>query len=179
VRASKVMVVNNYFIAGATDFFAVYNPAQQLWQTRPYVDISKTVYKNTPFPNLVIDMAYSKNSIFAQIYVGNNDQESILRSDDGGLSMHFDTVGLKADTDDDKYLMRDLYAGNNKLYSIIDQEKGAKGTWLQSRDQYAVLGSTWAAGEEFLPGIEAHVLRSSANVLFLATDNGLYFKKVL
>ncbi|OCX54480.1 hypothetical protein BEL04_09585 [Mucilaginibacter sp. PPCGB 2223] len=177
VRASKVLVANNYFVAGTTDFFAAYDQTQQLWQTKQYVDITKTRYKNTPFPNLVIDMINTPASILAQIYVGNNDHETILRSDDAGLTMNFDTVGLKADTSDDKFLMCGMYVGNNKMYSIIDQQQGTKGIWLQSRDQNAVLGTTWANGEEFLPGLYGHGLTALTDVLFLATDNGLYYKK--
>jgi len=177
VRASRLLVVNNYLIAGTTDFFAGYNQPQQLWQTKPYVDISKTLYKNTPFPNLMIDMVNSQTSILTQIYVGNNDRETILRSDDGGLTLNFDTVGLKADTSDDKFLMRGMYVDSHKMYSLMDENKGTRGIWIQSRAQNAGLGTSWANNDEFLPGLHAHALCSQTNVLFLATDNGLYYKK--
>jgi len=177
VRVSKLVVLNNYLAAAASDFFAVYDPAQQAWHTKDYVDITKARYKNTPFPNYVIDMIYDQGSVLAQAYIGNNDQQSMLRSDDQGATLYADTIGIKADADDDKFLMRGLLIGSNKIYSITNQEKGTIGVWIQHRDKGAPAGTTWAKDEEFLPGIRSYAIRSSANTLFLATDNGLYYKK--
>ncbi|WP_448697342.1 WD40/YVTN/BNR-like repeat-containing protein [Mucilaginibacter sp. AW1-3] len=177
VRASKVMVANNYLVAATSDVFGVFDPAQQMWHQKDYVDITKTKYKNVRFPNYVVDMVYNQGSILTQIYIGNNNQQSILRTDDGGITLYPDTVGMKADTDDDKYLIRGLLVTERKVYSVINQEKGTVGVWIQSRDNAAVANTTWASGEEFLPGLRSHALRSLTNTLFLATDNGIYYKK--
>lgn len=176
VRASKLMVADNYLVAATSDVFAVYDAGQQVWHTKNYVDSTKTIYKHARFPNYVVDMVYSQGSILAQIYIGNNDQESILRTDDGGANLYLDTIGLKADTDLDKYTIRGLLVVGKKTYSVINQEKGAVGVWIQSRDKTAALGTTWAGNDEFLPGVLAYTMRWLNNVFFLATDKGLYYK---
>jgi len=179
VRVSKLVVLNNYLAAATSDFFAVYDPAQQAWHTKDYVDITKARYKNVRFANYVIDMLYDQGTFLAQAYVGNNDEQSLLRSDDQGATMYLDTVGIKADPDydHDNYLMRGLLATSNKTYAVTDQLQGTIGVWIQHRDKGAPAGTTWAKDQEFLPGIFAYAIRSSADVLFLATNNGLYYKK--
>ncbi|MCC8426445.1 hypothetical protein [Mucilaginibacter sp. UR6-11] len=176
VRVSKLAVFNNYFVAATSDFLAVYDPAAQIWHTKDYVDISQSRYKNTRFPSYVIDMIYDQGSALAQAYVGNDDQQMILRTDDQGATLYPDTIGIRADAYEDKYLMRGMLLGINKIYTVTNQYKGNAGIWIQHRDKGAPAGTTWARDEEFLPGVYAYAIRQFNNTLFLATTKGLYYK---
>jgi len=170
-RTTKIMTADDDLIAGTIDFFAAYDAKQQVWIQKDY---SIPQIRISLFPNYVIDMMYDKPTLFVQIYLGRKNQQTIIRTDDLGATWRPDSAQLKVDTgNDDKYIMRGLLAGAGKYYVITNQEQGLTGAWIQQRDKHAPAGTTWANGEQFLPGLHCYAIRELNKKLYLATDNGI------
>ncbi|HEY4327486.1 MAG TPA: hypothetical protein VGN20_26110 [Mucilaginibacter sp.] len=98
---------------------------------------------------------------------------AIFISEDVGVNWSYDTIGLRRAN---LFNRRTIYAGRDKYYTI--HNTGNAGIWLQRRDRLAVRGTTWATGEEYLSFGYSWAVRELNGMLFLATDNGLYFRKI-
>jgi photosystem II stability/assembly factor-like uncharacterized protein len=171
---TKVMAAGTDLLAATAYSFAGYDTAQQTWVRKNYYN-HVPYGGNTWWTDYTIDMIYNQGSIFSQVYMEYPTEQTLMRSDDLGTTWYRDTLKLKTDTR--KYLMHGLLAGSSKFYSISNQDTISIGTWIQQRDRAAAARSTWANGEEFLPGISSAAIRENNGVLFLATTNGLYFKR--
>ncbi|MBW4888175.1 hypothetical protein KXQ82_00545 [Mucilaginibacter sp. HMF5004] len=172
--ATKVIATGTDIFAATAYSFATYSTAQQAWVRKAYYNHA-TYSTNTWWSDYTIDMVYNQGTLLGQVYMEYPTQQLIMRSDNQGTSWAADTLRLK--TDITKYLMHGLLVGSSKYYSISNQDTIAVGTWIQQRDKAAPAGTTWANGEEFLPGISTAVIRENNGVLFLATNKGLYYRK--
>lgn len=173
--ATKVLTGGPNLFAGTNYSFAAFNTTQQAWVRKNYFNHIST-NANIWWSDYVIDMIYNQGSLLGQIYMEYPTEEVIMRSDDLGSTWYRDAVDLK--TDLSKYTMHGLLAGSTKYYSISNQDTISVGAWIQQRDKSAPAGTTWTAGEEFLPTLHAWAIRENNGILFLATDKGLYFRKI-
>lgn len=173
--ATKVLAGGTNLFAGTAYSFAAFNTTQQAWVRKNYFNHTST-NPNIWWSDYVIDLVYNQGSLLGQVYMEYPTEEVIMRSDDLGTTWTRDALDLK--TDLSKYTMHGLLAGNTKYYSISNQDTITVGAWIQQRDKSAPAGTTWAAGEEFLPALHAWAIRENNGILFLATDGGLYYRRI-
>ena len=95
----------------------------------------------------------------------------IIKSANAGTSWANDETG----THDG--ISRFIYSGPNNYYTLTN-DINPTGTWLQKRNRNAVIGSTWATNEEFIPNGFSFDIIEFNNKLFLAKADGLYFKEL-
>ncbi|WP_448697340.1 WD40/YVTN/BNR-like repeat-containing protein [Mucilaginibacter sp. AW1-3] len=100
-------------------------------------------------------------------------------SNDLGASWAADTLGLQKEPGTiNSTSVRILYTANNKFYVVSNILTGG-GINVQQRDASAPVGTSWATNSDILPAPAfAYAIRLLNGTLFLATDNGLYFKKI-
>lgn len=73
--------------------------------------------------------------------------------------------------------VRALFSDSSQFYVLTNVPLG--GTWIQHRSKSAALGSTWAVNEQLLQGNGySYALREAGGAFFLATDKGIYYKKI-
>lgn len=100
----------------------------------------------------------------------------IIRSNNAGGSWTNDDNGTR------NGYYRSITEGQNNYYTITDVIPSGGfplGTWIQTRNKTAAIGTGWAANEEFLPGVLAYEIIEFNNKLFLAKGDGLYFKDLI
>ncbi|CAN5536857.1 hypothetical protein BH11BAC2_BH11BAC2_03000 [soil metagenome] len=95
----------------------------------------------------------------------------IIRSNDAGLTWSNDNI------DTHNGYSRTIYQGHLHQYTLTNIIP--TGTWIQHRDNYAVLGTSWASNEELLPTGFSYDIVEYDNKLFLGKDDGLYMKSTV
>jgi hypothetical protein len=115
------------------------------------------------------DMIYDNGAI-----IGIGTERKILRSLNNGIDWTYDTKDLQ-ETLPGAINNEKIYAGSLKHYVLINTIGGG---WVQQRDKTAAVGSSWANGQELLSKIQLHGIVELNSKLFLATDSGLYIKKL-
>ena len=157
----KVIPVNNTLVSvqGENGNYYIYNKKTTFWNEEYFL-------KNNYTPGLrVNDMIYDFGVLYAAY------DNAILSSQNAGVNWSYDTVGLKRGPN--QLGRRVIYAGMDYYYTLY--YAGKTGTWVQKRLR-EIPGSSWAIGEELLPVGDSYSIREFKGMLFLATDNGLYFK---
>jgi photosystem II stability/assembly factor-like uncharacterized protein len=144
--------------AGSNGIFYKYDFNGNYWVEGYYYGILK--------PGLQIDNLISNaDTIFA---VSGN---KIIRSNDAGATWADDTSGTQNGA------RRNIYAGETNHYTLTNL--APVGTWIQHRDRYAGTGTSWASDEEFLPDGFSFDIAEYNQELFLAKNDGLYFKSIV
>ncbi len=172
--ATKILANGTDMFAGTGYSFATFSTTQQTWARKNYFNHAPG-NTNIWWADYLIDLVYNQGSLLGQVYMEYPTEQTMMRSNDQGTTWQRDTLNLK--TDLNKYTMHGLLAGSAKCYSISNQDTISIGTWIQQRDKLAPVGTSWANGEAFIPGVRSFAIRENNGILFLATDGGLYFKK--
>ncbi|MBW4890714.1 hypothetical protein KXQ82_13360 [Mucilaginibacter sp. HMF5004] len=162
----KIVVANNTLAAirGVNGFFFSYNTTTGNWNTTAYLP-------GTPQIKMQ-DLISDQGTLLASA------GKTLFNSTNFGTTWSYDTIGLKKLSNANFTLRaRVLYAASNKFYVLSNLPTG--GAWIQQRDWASPSGTTWAANDEFLQLTgKAYAMRKISNVFFIATDDGLYYKKV-
>jgi hypothetical protein len=108
------------------------------------------------------------------VILGIGTELKIIRSTNNGIDWTYDTKDLQ-ETLPGAINNEKIYAGALKHFVLINTIAGG---WVQQRDKTAEAGSSWANGQEFLSKIQLNGIIELGNKLFLATDSGLYVKKL-
>ena len=147
--------------AGANGYYNRYNTVTHQWEYETYYGTIK--------PGLLINkLVNHSDTIFAVNY------NRIIRSNDDGINWVNDNVGTHNGID------RNMVLGANKLYCITNTFDGTfNNTWVQERDKYAPVGTSWALNEEFLANGYSYDILELNNKLFLAKADGLYVKNIM
>ena len=160
--------VNVYTISGAPNSLLIGSGANGTFYRYNFNthDWNEEYYYGSLHPGLLIQkLINNSDTLFAV------NQDRIIKSEDNGLSWTDDKTGSHDG------LSRTIYSGTNYYYSITNTL--TLGTWIQERSKSAVIGSTWAANEEFLPNSYAYDILEFHDKLFLARADGLYVKELL
>lgn len=96
-----------------------------------------------------------------------NNVTGLLRSNDTGTHWYVDSTDMR------KGMFGVLLKGSRQYYVAWNTISGA---WLQSRDIDAPVGSSWAAGEEFIVTGALYSMREFDRKLFTARNDGIYYK---
>ncbi|HEY4327474.1 MAG TPA: hypothetical protein VGN20_26050 [Mucilaginibacter sp.] len=161
----KIIPFNNTLLSiqGVNGNYYLYDKTTGYWNEKYFF--------NSYTPGLRIDdIIYDLGILYATY------DYAILASQNGGVNWSYDTVGLKRAQIPIYFYPRSVYAGTDKVYTIYNSANA--GAWLQQRDRAALPGSTWATNQEHLSFGYSYAVRELNGMLFLATDNGLYFKKI-
>jgi len=157
----KIVNTNNTLVAaaGVNSTFYHYDFTNNQW-----------VESGLPkWGSYLVDVIYDKGAI-----IGIGTERKIIRSENNGVDWTYDTKDLQENLpgaiNNEK-----IYAGSLKYYVLINTIEGG---WVQQRDKGAAVGSSWANGQEFLSKIHLAGMVELNNKLFLATDSGLYIKKL-
>jgi len=155
-----VPVINTLFsVQGANGNYYVYDKSAQTWEEQYF-------FNSTYTPGLrVTDMIYDSSILFAA------DNDAVLISDRTGSNWSLDTVGLKKGAN--PFERRALYAGEDYYYTLNYSE--GKGTWIQKKHR-PLPSASWAANENFLPGVHGYVVREFKGMVFMGTDSGVYWE---
>ncbi len=158
----KLIAVNNTLVTaqGENGNYYVYDKKNASWD-------EKYFFKSYSPGLRMSDIIYDSGIFYAGYSL------AVLSSQDAGANWSYDTVGLKRGPNLDA--RRVIYAGKDYNYTIYYQ--GTLGTWVQKRHR-GLTGSSWATGQEALPVGNAYSIGEFNGMLFLATDNGLYFKNL-
>ena len=117
----------------------------------------------------LVDVIYDNGAV-----IGIGTERKIIRSENNGIDWTYDTKDLQ-ETLPGAINNEKIYAGSLKYYVLINTIQGG---WVQQRDKTAAVGSSWANGQEFLSKIHLAGIVELNNKLFLASDSGLYIKKL-
>ena len=159
-NVQNIISAPNFFIAGAgsNGTFYRYNFIINQWHEEYYYGSLR--------PGLQINrMINNANTIFA---VNGN---KIIRSNNAGISWADDKAGTHNGAD------RNIYSGSSNIYTLTNEVP--RGTWIQQRERNAGIGTTWLTNEEFFPTGYSFDIVEFNNKLFLAKDDGLYFKTIV
>jgi hypothetical protein len=151
-------------IRGVNGFFYAYDGNTTQWNQRDYAAPHRIMTMQ--------DLVYDQNTLLA------SSGKLLFNSANAGLTWAIDTVGLQAEPVTVSFTpkTRVLYSINGQCYVVSNVAGGA---WIQQRNISSPVGTSWAAHNEMLqfPGL-AYSMQALNSVLFLATDGGLYYKKV-
>lgn len=163
----KTIVINQSLVSirGVNGFLYAYSATGGLWRSTTYFNPHRTATMR--------DVVYSQGSMLA------TPGTMLFGSADAGVTWAADTAGLQKEPGIiNEPHIRMLYMANNKFYVVSNILTGG-GINVQQRDITAPIGSSWATNSDVLPSSGfAYAIRSLNSVLFLATDNGLYFKHI-
>lgn len=157
----KIVNTDNTLVAaaGVNSTFYHYDFTNNQW-----------VYSALPkLGSYLVDVIYDNGAI-----IGIGTERKIIRSENNGVDWTYDTKDLQ-ETLPGAINNEKIYAGSLKYYVLINTIEGG---WVQQRDKTAAVGSSWANGQEFLSKIHLAGIVELDNKLFLATDSGLYIKKL-
>jgi len=163
---AKIIGVNQkiFSIRGVNGFFYAYDANTNQWNQRDYVAPHRIMTMQ--------DLVYDQNTLLA------SSGRLLFNSVNDGTTWAIDTVGLTPEPVTVAFSpkVRVLYSINGQCYVVNNINGGAN---IQQRNIAAPIGTSWAAHNEVLQftGL-AYSMRALNNVLFLATDGGLYYKKV-
>jgi len=163
---AKIIGVNQkmFSIRGVNGFFYAYDGNTTQWNQRDYVSPHRIMTMQ--------DLVYDQNTLLA------SSGRLLFNSANDGATWAIDTVGLTPEPVTVAFLpkARVLYSINGLCYVVNNISGGA---CIQQRNIAAPVGTSWAAHNDVLQftGL-AYSMRALNNVLFLATDGGLYYKKV-
>ena len=144
--------------AGSNGTFYKYDFAGKYWIEDFYYGFLR--------PGLQIDnLINDADTIFA---VNGN---RIIKSTDAGGTWTDDKSG----THDGVY--RNISAGVSNHYILTNLNSG--GTWIQQRNKYSDIGTSWAANEEFLNNGFSYDIIEFNEKLFLGRNDGLYVKSIV
>jgi hypothetical protein len=132
-----------------------YDPDSSKWE--------ELYYTGSIAPGMgVFDLMRNADTIFAL-----NNTNGLMRSQDSGTTWTPDAIDMRSGIDG-------VVRKASQLYYVA-WNTGA-GAWIQSRDINAPAGSSWATGEEFLTGPTVYAIREYDTRLFLARNDGVYYK---
>ncbi|WP_295792018.1 sialidase family protein [Mucilaginibacter sp.] len=157
----KIVNTNNTLVAAAGVNSTFY-----------HYDFTNNQWVESALPKLgsyLVDAIYDNGAI-----IGIGTERKIIRSVNNGIDWTYDTKDLQ-ETLPGALNNEKIYAGSLKYYVLINTIQGG---WVQQRDKTAAVGSSWANGQELLSKIQLHGIVELDNKLFLATDSGLYVKKL-
>lgn len=162
----KTIAVNQSLVSlrGVNGFFYTCNTGNGQWLS--------TSYFNPHRVSTMLDVTYGQNTLLV------TPGTMLFGSTDSGVTFTADTLGLQKEPGTiNSTHIRMLYTFNNKFYVVSNILTGG-GICLQQRDVAAPIGASWALNSEVLPtagfAYDFYILNK---VLFLATDNGIYYKK--
>jgi len=158
-NVQNVISVPNFLIigAGSNGTFYRYDFVTNQW--------NEEYYYGTLRPGLQINrMINNANTIFA---VNGN---KVIRSNNSGIGWTDDKTGTHDGAD------RNIYSGSTNNYLLTNEVPG--GTWIQQRRENAIIGESWSINEEFFPTGYSFDIVEFNDKLFLAKDDGLYFKSI-
>jgi len=163
----KTIAVNQSLISlrGVNGFFYTCNTANGQWIA--------TDYFNPHRVSTMQDVTYGSGTLLV------TPGTMLYGSTNSGVTWAADTLGLQKEPGTiNSTHIRMLYSFNSKLYVVSNVLTGG-GVCVQQRDATAPVGTSWATNSEVLPTAGfGYDFCSLNNVLFLATDNGIYFKKI-
>lgn len=196
---------NNLYAASDGDGVFTLNLAQNKWEAfnnnLPQIITSYDVFKIVNTGNTLVAAAGVNSTFYHYDFTGNKWVESglpkwgsylvdviydngtllgigterkIIRSVNNGIDWTYDTKDLQ-ETLPGALNNEKIYAGSLKHYVLINTIGGG---WVQQRDKKAAAGSSWANGQELLSKIQLHGIVELDGKLFLATDSGLYVKRL-
>ena len=158
-NVQNIISAPNFLIigAGSNGTFYRYDFAANQW--------NEEYYYGTLKPGLQINrMINNASTIFA---VNGN---KIIRSNNSGIGWADDHRGTHNGAD------RNIYSGSANNYTLTNEVP--RGTWIQQRKKNADVGESWATDEEFFPRGYSFDIVEFNDKLFLAKDDGLYFKTI-
>jgi hypothetical protein len=158
-NVQNIISAPNFLIigAGSNGTFYRYDFAANRW--------NEEYYYGTLKPGLQINrMINNGNTIFA---VNGN---KVIRSNNSGIGWTDDNTRTHDGAD------RNIYSGSANNYMLTNEVP--KGTWIQERKKNAVIGESWSINEEFFPRGYSFDIVEFNDKLFLAKDDGLYFKTI-
>ena len=158
-NVQNIISAPNFLIigAGSNGTFYRYDFIRNQWNEEYYYGRLR--------PGLQINrMIANANTIFA---VNGN---RVIRSNNAGVGWADDRTGTHNGAD------RNIYSGSANNYTLTNEVP--RGTWIQQRNKNAAIGESWSTNEEFFPtGYSFDIIEFNDN-LFLAKDDGLYFKTI-
>jgi photosystem II stability/assembly factor-like uncharacterized protein len=163
----KLVVANQTLVSvrGVNGFFYSFDSNAGQWSSKDYF---------APHRLIVMQDVVSDQGVLLV-----SSGKLLLNSTNGGTTWSADTVGLAHEPDLITFTpkTRILYSTNGNCYVVSNMPTG--GAFIQKRNITSSAGSTWATQSEFLqiPGL-TYDIRALNNVLFLATDDGLYYKQI-
>ncbi|MEO8766262.1 MAG: T9SS type A sorting domain-containing protein [Ginsengibacter sp.] len=159
VNVQNIIGTPNFLLigAGSNGTFYRYNFAGNEW--------NEAYYFGRLRPSLQINKMINRGDTLLAVN-GNR----IIKSNDAGESWSEDKVGTHNGAD------RNVYEGSASYYILTNLFSG--GTWIQQRDKNAARGTSWTTNEDFFIGGFSYGIIEFNSTLFLARDNGLYFKNL-
>ncbi|OCX54481.1 hypothetical protein BEL04_09590 [Mucilaginibacter sp. PPCGB 2223] len=164
----KTIAVNQSLVSlrGGNGFFYTCNTLNNQWIATDYFNPHRMA--------IMRDITYGQGTLLV------TPGTMLYGSTNSGLTWAADTLGLQKEPGTiNSSRIRMLYTFNNKFYVVSNVLTGG-GVCIQQRDVAAPIGTSWATNSEVLAtagfGYDFCYLN---NILFLATDNGIYFKKIV
>ncbi len=163
----KTIAVNQTLVSlrGVNGFLYTCNIGNGQWLSNSYFNPHRVT--------TMLDVTYGLNTLLV------TPGTMLYGSTDSGFTFAVDTLGLQKEPGTiNSTRIRMLYSFNNKFYVVSNVLTGG-GICVQQRDVAAPIGTSWATNSEILPTAGfAFDFCSLNNVLFLATDSGIYYKKI-
>lgn len=161
-NVTKILSINAtlYAFAGGNGTYYSYNPVVPAWNLH--------YYYGTLVPGFIADDVLKTNANVVYVARGN----ALLRSNDQAQTWSSDTVGLLNGTN------RILYEGIYSTYvlsMLFNDTNQTNYTRFQKRLSNLPLLSTWGTANELLE-FYTYAISEFGNKIFLATDQGLFFK---
>ena len=163
---AKIIGVNQKIVSirGVNGFFYSYDGNAGQWNQADYAAPHRIMTMQ--------DLVYDQNTLLA------SSGKLLFNSANAGATWAVDTVGLPAEPVTVSFLpkTRVLYSINGQCYVVSNVTGGA---YIQQRNISSPVGTSWATHNDVLQfsGL-AYSMCALNNVLYLATDGGLYYKKV-